>query len=247
MTPKNLSAVAISVLVAALVLLSLQGTTLAQQPAQSAQQVVYVCPMDRDVKSAHPGQCPKCGMALRAVNLDAVDSSAANAAPSEQREGRVDELHIPDTTVYDQEGRKLRFYTDLVKGKTVAINFIFTTCTTICPPLTATFRQVQKNLGARVGRDIGLISVTVDPAVDIPERMKSFAAKFHAEAGWTFVTGEQGNIEALLTALGAYVPNRIDHTPMILVGSEAASYWTRANGLAPATKLAKIISDVADR
>ncbi len=247
MNPKNLTSVVFGLIVAAFVLLLLEGTSLAQQEAQQAQRVVYMCPMDRDVKSDGPGECPKCGMALRAVKLDAGAPNAGKAAPSEQREGRIDELRIPDTTVYDQDGRKLSFYSDLVKGKTVAINFIFTTCTTICPPLTATFRKVQKDLGARVGQDIALISVSVDPAVDIPERLKSFAAKFHADAGWTFVTGEQGDMEVLLEALGAYVPNKNDHTPMILIGNDGAGYWTRANGLAPATKLVKIISEVADK
>src|SRR6185295_9494228 len=86
-------------------------------------------------------------------------------------------LRIPDTVVYDQDGKKLHFYTDLVKGKTVAINFIFTTCATICPPLTATFRKVQQELGGRKGSDVQLISISVDPVTDVPERLKAFSAK----------------------------------------------------------------------
>ena len=211
-----------------------------------AQQAVYTCPMDPDVKSARPGSCPKCGMALRVAVSGASETRGEGKAPSRRPEGRVDNLQIPEATVFDQDGRKLRFYSDLVKGKTVAINFIFTTCTTICPPLTATFRSVQKTLGARVGQDIALISVSVDPAVDIPERLKSFAEKFHAGQGWTFVTGSQAEVDKLLEALGASVANKNDHTPMILVGNERAHYWTRAYGLAPASKLVKIITDAAD-
>src|SRR6187397_1720905 len=89
-------------------------------------------------------------------------------------------LRIPDATVYDQNGNRLKFYTDLVKGKTVAINFIFTTCTAICPALTATFRRVQTELGDRAGQDVHLISVSVDPTVDVPARLKEYAAKYKA-------------------------------------------------------------------
>jgi cytochrome oxidase Cu insertion factor (SCO1/SenC/PrrC family) len=78
---------------------------------------------------------------------------------------------IPDVKVYDQNGNRLNFYTDLVKNKTVAINFIFTTCTTICPPMTATFRRVQEEL-AKTALDVKLISVSVDPTTDTPERLR---------------------------------------------------------------------------
>jgi len=155
-------------------------------------------------------------------------------------------LRIPDVQVYDQNGKPLRFYTDLVKGKTVAINFIFTTCTSICPPLTATFRRVQQELAERASQ-VSLISVSVDPTVDTPERLRDFAAKFKAAPGWTFVTGTQSEIDSLLKALGFAVANKNDHSPMILIGDDAAGYWTRAYGLSSPTSLAQAISDVAGR
>lgn len=239
----------VRILMATLLLRALEGTlpAPAQQLGTPAQKVIYICPMDKDVRAQAPGRCRKCGMDLRAASPDAIAPGEPGRALPEPREGRVDNLKIPDTTVYDQDGRRLRFYSDLVQGKTVAINFIFTTCTTICPPLAATFRRVQRYLGERVGRDITLISVSVDPAVDIPERLKSFAQKFHAEAGWTFVTGNPAEIDKLLEALGAAVTNKNDHTPMILVGNDSARYWTRAYGLAPAARLVNIISEVSDK
>lgn len=154
---------------------------------------------------------------------------------------------IPDATVYDQNGRRLRFYSDLVKGKTVAINFIFTTCTATCPTLTATFRRVQQALGDRVGRDTGLISVSVDPTTDVPERLRAYAAKFDAGPGWTFVTGARPEIDSLLRALGAYAGSRNDHSPMILIGNDAAGYWTRTYGLSPASRIASLVREVAAR
>ena len=137
-------------------------------------------------------------------------------------------LRIPDTAVYDQNGKRLRFYTDLVKGKTVAINFIFTTCTTICPPLTAMFRKLQQDLGQRKGLEVRLISVSVDPATDTPKRLHDFAAKFRAGPGWAFVTGDKAEIDSLLQALGAAVGEKNNHTPVILVGNDMTGYWTRA-------------------
>jgi protein SCO1 len=226
----------------------------AQRPgAQVKRAAVYSCPMHAEVKLKRPGKCPKCGMALRLVKDDATPAALANtpaaplpAPPAGSAETvAAQALHIPDTTVYDQNGRKLNFYSDLVKGKTVAVNFIFTTCTTICPPLTATFRKVQQELGARVGRDVSLISVSVDPTTDVPARLRDFSAKFNAAPGWTFVTGSKPEIDQLLNALGAAVANKNDHTPMILIGNDAANYWTRAYGLAPAATLVKAINEAA--
>ena len=141
-------------------------------------------------------------------------------------------MNIPDVELLDQDGRKVRFYSDLVKGKTVAINFIFTTCTTICPPLGATFARVQKELGERAGRDVRLISVSVDPATDTPERLKAWGEKFKAGPGWTFVTGAKPQVDELLRALGRDVQPAQDHSPTVLVGNDAKGQWTRAYGLA---------------
>ena len=174
-------------------------------------------------------------------------ASAPPAASSAAETNDLASLSIPDITIFDQNGRRLRFYTDLVRGKTVAINFVFTTCTTICPPMTATFRRVQQQLGERNGRDVYLISVSVDPVTDVPERLHDFAARFNAGPGWTFVTGSKTDIDSLLQALGAAVTDKNDHTPTILVGNDIAGYWTRAYGLSPPTTLVNLITAVADR
>ena len=155
-------------------------------------------------------------------------------------------LQIPNVRVYDQNGQALDFYTDLIKGRNVAINFIFTTCTTVCPVLTATFRRVQVEL-ENSKSDIKLISVSVDPTVDTPERLRDFASKFKAGPGWTFVTGEKTEIDSLLQRLGAGVGNKNDHTSMILVGNDTADVWTRTYGLSSPTVLMKVMTDTANR
>jgi cytochrome oxidase Cu insertion factor (SCO1/SenC/PrrC family) len=216
----------------------------------------YACPMHPEVTAKKRGKCPKCGMTLRLVKNQLVKPVPANAAAVQTEAAPADfpgviidttttsSLRIPDVRVNDQNGHPVNFYSDLVKGKTVAINFIFTTCTTICPPLTATFRKVQQDLKTN-GVEAQLISVSVDPAVDTPERLRDFAAKFKAEPGWTFVTGGKDEIESLLQALGVAVVNKNDHTPMILIGNDEAKYWTRAYGLSSPSTLIKTITEVA--
>jgi cytochrome oxidase Cu insertion factor (SCO1/SenC/PrrC family) len=207
---------------------------------------VYACPMHPEVISKRPGKCPKCGMTLRLrKGGDATATAAATSDTSSLGEiATVYSEHIPDVQIYDQTGRKLNFYSDLIKGKTVAINFIFTTCTGICPPLTATFRRVQQELSEQK-LPVQLVSISVDPATDTPARLLEFSAKFKAGPGWTFVTGDKAAIDSILQALGAAVANKNDHTPMILIGNDARDYWTRVYGLSPSTVLLKVIGEAA--
>lgn len=210
---------------------------------RTRQSARYSCPMHPDVTSTKRGKkCPKCGMAL----------TKQGAQPKTEPEPEIEDVaqtsptvKIPDTQVLDQAGNELNF-ADLVKDKVVAINFVFTTCTAICPSLTATFRRVQQEAAAR-GLKVQLISISVDPTTDTPERLKDFAAKFKAGPGWTFVTGEKTRIDSVLQALGAAVNNRNDHTPMILIGNTATNYWTRAYGLSSPTQIVDTLEDASKR
>jgi protein SCO1/2 len=148
---------------------------------------------------------------------------------------------IPDTPVIDQNGKRLNFYTDLVKGKVVAINFIFTTCTTICPPLGATFAKVGALGGERFGTDFQLISISIDPMTDTPQRLKAWGEKFNAKPGWTLVTGQKEDIDHLLKALGGFSASIRDHTPAVLIINDTQGVMTRAYGLAPPAKLLSVI------
>jgi len=185
-------------------------------------------------------------MALRVVR-DKVESPKPETSPtSAANESDSPSLStpIPDVVVLDQNNKQLNFYSDLVKGKTVAINFIFTTCTGICPPLTATFRKVQQELG-EYDPKVQLISISVDPITDTPQRLHDFAAKFKAGPGWTFVTGERADIDSLLKALGAASPNKTDHPSMILIANESTAYRTRVYGLSPPATVVKLIKQAA--
>jgi protein SCO1/2 len=144
-----------------------------------------------------------------------------------------------------QDGEKVRFYSDLVKDKVVAMNFIFTTCTTICPPMGANFARLQRLVGDQAGTDVHLISVSVDPAVDTPQRLKVWAEKFGAGPGWTLVTGAKPDVDGLLKSLKVFTPDKTDHSPIVLVGNDARGQWTRVYGLAPPAELAQAIERMA--
>jgi protein SCO1 len=193
----------------------------------------YTCPMHATVKAKVAGRCPKCGMKL--VLMKAEKVANVSSAPRA--------MSIPDVELLDQDGRKVHFYTDLVKGKTVTINFIFTTCTTICPPMGATFARVQKDLE---NRDVQFISISVDPVTDTPERLKAWRAKFKAGPAWTLVTGDKQKIDELLEALAASTVRREDHSPTTIIGNDALGQWTRAFGLAKPSQLVEIIDRAAN-
>lgn len=167
----------------------------------------------------------------------------APAGAARKEEAAV-KMSIPDLPLLDQDGKQIHFYRDLIKDKVVAINFIFTTCKTICPPLTATFSRVQNLMGARLGKDFYLISISVDPAIDTPQRLKAWGAKFGAKPGWTFVTGNKPEMDQLLKALGGYSASKEDHAPTVLIGNDAKGVWTRAYGLAKPALLVQLVEAV---
>ena len=238
------------------------------QPQTTATKAVrsYACPMHPEIKSTKRGKCPKCKMDLRpvsdatsSVNNESLSASHAisetvtaavtiptSASVAGNVLGPAKKLIIPDVEVLDQDGNALHFYRDLIKGKTVAINFIFTNCTTICPPLAATFARVQREMGDKVGRDVHFISISVDPLTDTPERLKAWGAKFKAGDGWTFVTGNKQEMDKLLNALGASVSRREDHTPSVIIGNDIKGVWTRTYGLAKTSLMVGLILDVIE-
>lgn len=241
------------------------GSVRVQPPAkqQKATKKIkhYACPMHPEVNSTRRGKCPKCGMSLRLVTAEptppATPSATPGAAPTpppiadsaavaKDLASSMSADHFPDVEVFDQEGKRLKFRSDLIKDKTVAINFIFTTCTNICPALTATFRRVQQQVIAQK-LPVELISISVDPITDTPERLREFAAKFKAGPGWTFVTGDKAAIDSILQAMGTAVAVKTDHSPMVLIGNDKKGYWTRTYGLSSPTNLLKVISEAANK
>ncbi|HEY0174047.1 MAG TPA: SCO family protein [Pyrinomonadaceae bacterium] len=151
-----------------------------------------------------------------------------------------------DVELINQDGEKLRFYSDVLKGKTVVVNAFFTTCTSVCPPMNRSMEKIQEAFGDRVGKDVFLVSLTVDPATDTPARLKEYAAKFHAGKGWTFLTGKKENLDWALYKLGQYVDDKESHKTVIIVGNEATGLWKKALGMAKVEELIQIVESVAN-
>jgi protein SCO1/2 len=141
------------------------------------------------------------------------------------------EGYFPNVPLITHEGEKVLFYDDLVKGKVVAINFIFTSCPDSCPAETAKLVRVQNELGERVGEDIFMYSISIDPEYDTPEVLKSYRAKFGIKRGWTFLTGKEEDIILLRKKLGLYMEeiqdDSGDHNITFIVGNDRTGKWIK--------------------
>jgi len=188
--------------------------------------------------------------ALAGIFLSALiylNSAPAAAALDGSRWGAN---YFPNIELTDQNGNKVHFYDDLIKGKLVAIDLIYTHCTDYCPLETARLVQVQKMLGDRVGKDIFFYSITIDPKRDTPEVLKAYAEKFHAGPGWLFLTGKPDDIDLLSKKLGLYSDpdpsNRDGHTPEVLLGNEATGQWMRQSATDNPRFLSLMIGQLLD-
>ena len=156
------------------------------------------------------------------------------------------EKYFTDVELVDQDGKKVHFYSDVLKGKTVVVNAFFTTCTSVCPPMNRNMQKIQEALGDRVGRDVFFVSITVDPEVDTPEKLKKYAQSFHAGPGWMFLTGKKENLDWALYKLGQYVEKKDDHTTVFIIGNETTGLWKKAFGMANIAELVQVVESVVN-
>lgn len=172
----------------------------------------------------------------------------ARAAPSDAppvAAGRAEaEVRLADAILVDQDGAEARFRSDVVGDGVVVMDFVFTTCTTVCPVLSSVFARVQHRLGDRLGRGVKLVSVSLDPVRDSPARLKAYAAKHGAGPHWSWLTGKQEEVERVLRGLGAYTPNFSAHVPMVLVGDGRSGRWTRLNGFPAVDRIVASVDEL---
>jgi protein SCO1/2 len=139
--------------------------------------------------------------------------------------------YFPDVTLTTQDGKPVRLYEDLLKGKSVAINVIYTSCTDECPLETARMAEVQRLLGEHAGKDVLFYSISIDPEHDTPEVLKAYARKFNVGPGWLFLTGKKEDIKLVTKKLGlsrnSDALNRDGHASSLMLGNEPAGQWMR--------------------
>lgn len=149
--------------------------------------------------------------------------------PAAAEERRWGANYFPNVPLVDQNGKTVHFYDDLIKGKTVVLDMIYTHCVDSCPLETARLVQVQKMLGDKVGKDIFFYSITIDPKRDTPKVLKQYAETYHVGPGWTFYTGKREDIDVIAKKLGLYSDpdpnNRDGHQPGVLIGNEPTQQW----------------------
>ncbi|MEQ1620928.1 MAG: SCO family protein [Methylococcales bacterium] len=157
-------------------------------------------------------------------------------------------VSVPDAALLDQNGSPVRFVKDIAGSNIIAINFIYTDCQTVCPLASAIFAKLQHQLGNKLKQDIRLVTLSINPVTDSPEKLKAYADHFHAQPEWRWLTGEKVQVDALLKGLGVYNADYTNHSPVILVGDLARGEWSRFNGLtSPDTIAARIDELLAAR
>jgi cytochrome oxidase Cu insertion factor (SCO1/SenC/PrrC family) len=174
----------------------------------------------------------------------ATDSSPAPApAAAEEREEDLGHLTLPDVTLTDADGHAVRL-PQLAEGRTVVLSFVFTRCTTICPPIGLGFSKLRKALGDRAGKEVQLISITLDPENDTPAALREWGDRYGRGPGWTLLTGSNEDIEKVLRALRVYTAAKEQHAPLVLLGDHATKRWVRAYGLSTPAELLRAVERV---
>jgi protein SCO1/2 len=142
--------------------------------------------------------------------------------------------YFPNLPVVNQDGKTLRFYDDVIKGRIVVVSFIYTNCSDLCPIETARLAEAKDRLGDAMGRDIFFVSMSVDPEHDTPDMLKAFADAFDAGPGWQFLTGRPEDVKSISAKFGDRSGERglSDHRNEILIGNDATGNWERASPFA---------------
>ncbi|WP_449432723.1 SCO family protein [Pseudomonas putida] len=145
-----------------------------------------------------------------------------------------------DTQLMDQNGRELRFYSDVLKDKVVMLNVIFTHCTDACPLITRKLREVREAMGPELAAQVTFVSISSDPLNDTPAALKAFAQKQGVDgANWLFLTGEKANVDLVLGRIGQFLPSPEQHSTQLIAGDVAGKRWSKIRPDAPPAAIAQ--------
>jgi protein SCO1/2 len=142
----------------------------------------------------------------------------------------IDSYSMPDVTLINQDGKKVRFKELMASDKLVVVDFIFGTCTTICPVLSAGYLNLQQKLGVD-SQKVHLVSISIDPENDTPKVMRDYLKRYRAKPGWDFLTGSRKDIDMVMRAFNAYIPDKMSHYALTLLRPPQNDKWIRIYGI----------------
>lgn len=177
-----------------------------------------------------------CALLLGLTQLACVDAEAEEIKAVESANVRLLDLEVRR---HDHE--TVRFVTDVIQDRIVVMNFIYTNCTTSCPLSSAIMGKVRRELGERVGADVRLVSLSVDPATDTPARLNDYSRRFGAGPGWIWLTGERLTVNRILKGLGIYTADFQDHPLVWLIGDGRVNTWTRLYGVVAPSQIIGVV------
>jgi protein SCO1/2 len=154
--------------------------------------------------------------------------------------------YFTDTVLVDQNGRSHRFYSDLIAGRVVIMNIIFTGCRSSCPIIMGRLVELQDLLGPK-SSDVSILSISVDPVLDTPQTLHAYADSLQAKQGWYFLTGEKDAVDTVLGRLGNRSSTPEDHNDVIVVGNDASGTWIKLTAIATTEDIARAIAEVASK
>lgn len=182
-------------------------------------------------------------MAIAVFFWSMTATTHAQQHPTSQARLQYHGDYFPNIMLRDQDGRSLRFYDDIIRGKVVAINFVYTTCSDICPLDTAQLRRVQQMLGERLGRDVFMYTISING--DSPEALRRFMRSYEVGPNWRFLTAPQADVTRLQRLLGLRVidPNDLrGHNTSIVLGNERTAQWIRRSAYENPQNLVELLT-----
>jgi len=169
-------------------------------------------------------------MGLRASVLAVAALSGVATGKAGEPVSSATDVKVLDLALVDQQGLARKLGVEVIGDRIAVVNFIYTSCKTSCPLASAVFGQVQERLGDRLGRDVVLVSLSIDPVTDRPARLRAAAEQFHAKPGWSWLTGDKATVDRVLRGFGIYSSNIVDHPTMVMIGDGKTGEWVRLLG-----------------
>jgi protein SCO1 len=182
---------------------------------------------------------------LCAMMSPALAQAQSTATPEVEFNIRDVTVRVPDLVLRDQEGRKVHFYSDLIKDKVVVLSFFYTSCAYTCGLQGRTFSKLQSLLGERLGKSVFLVSVTIDPVKDDPLKLKAWGQRYNLQPGWTLVTGEEAEMNKILIPFVGTPAGASMHFPATFIGNDSKGTWTSAAGVLSPEALLDAIDFIA--